>query len=1304
MALQHAGTEASDRDERLGEAIEAYLELAESGRAPEPDDFARSYPDLADELREALDGLALVQGLVGSGTGPGGVGSRRLAAGYRVAGYRIVRELGRGGMGVVYEAVHVDLDRPVALKILGGHAAPGSSGRRRFLNEAKTAAGLHHTHIVPVFDVGQVGGLCYYAMQRIEGSGLDRVLRVLRRDRMTASGSPSGRSPMPDDRDATTAIRDDSLGSALLSLPGQTADGETPGPWTKRVRLASDPARADDRPPAFVPPTGSEYYRWVARVGKQAAEALAYAHRRGIIHRDVKPSNLLVDARGIVWVADFGLARRLEDPGQTRGDGPVGTPRYMSPEQADGRPIGPATDVYSLGATLYELLTLRPPFDGQTSVELVRQIVDRDPPPLRRFARRLPRDLETIVLKAMSKRPGDRYESAAELADDLGRFLDFEPVRARRISPIGRTWRLVQRHPTASIITTVAAAAILITATVAYVRVANERDRALVFQRELARALETQREATRAEQVARAGELLSQLPVLRASTMPRRRDEGRAKLREAASLAPEEPMRVALRDEALELLAARDVEDRPSLATGRVRGLVTLDQSGDGDPEGDGDRDDDDEPHRVAVLSEDGETLTVWNPDDRIALLTVPLRPPAIRANEEEPNEAPRPASPRRGAWGPSLAVLGPSIAVLNPEAPGILLVDPDSGSARPLDLDGAEVLGLLASKQGHRLVTIEAIPRPPAEEPEDGEEADDDAGRPGRGARNSAAGLRVRLWDFDASPAPLATLDEITFEPGFRLSPWPLVEFEPEGKTVVVGRTAPESRLVIYDAEDGKRLSGFDTGIGLTALTVGPGGVIAAAGDGRVQLWEVDARSGTPAVPLPGLSEGFVRMLRFSPSGRLLATASRNTGIEIWDPAANAPVASIPTATWVQDVAFVDGRTLLVASGPASEVWSIVEPIGRIGFEIPEGEPTRLPTFGPDGLMLLPLHHDAPRVWHPEHCPTRARPWERAEGQTAALAFDHEGRVLAFGPEGLARFASLDAADPIDLTPWPDHGDPSAAPTSGLRLMARSSDGRSVLVLREFAPRPEDASRRDGERERERSGSNRFRGPWRPPHEFWLWSADEGGGAGRLGRLVPSAQDDPSRFSPDVPRDPFQPTTVLTPDGRTLYFVDQDRLHAWSLDGEGTMPEPIDLPEFESCRSLALSPDGRLLAVGGEAGDARLIATETWEVVAELPPPDPSVTRWTLAVAFSPDGRVLAVGDGGGFLNLWTIGEDADDPSPHRLLRLPRRRDPIFGLTFSPDGRHLASLDFRSPEDRVVEVWDLHALRTELAALHLDW
>src|SRR5262249_22292766 len=180
-----------DRDDRLGEAIEAFLAQSEDGRPPDPEEFAAGYPDLGDDLREALEGLALVQGLVGDPHGPG----RGLESGRRIAGYRSVREPGRGGMGIVYEAVHVGLDGPVALKVLGSHAAPDSNGRRRFLNEARTAAGLHHTHIVPVFDVGQVGGLCYYAMQRIEGSGLDRGIKHLRRDRTVAPGSSTGSAP-----------------------------------------------------------------------------------------------------------------------------------------------------------------------------------------------------------------------------------------------------------------------------------------------------------------------------------------------------------------------------------------------------------------------------------------------------------------------------------------------------------------------------------------------------------------------------------------------------------------------------------------------------------------------------------------------------------------------------------------------------------------------------------------------------------------------------------------------------------------------------------------------------------------------------------------------------------------------------------------------------------------------------------------------------------------------------------------------------------------------------------------------------
>ena len=484
------------------------------------------YPGLEEDIRAALEGLELVHGLLGLGSATGsGSGRRggldhRIESGRRIAGYRVVRELGRGGMGTVYEAVHVGLDRPVALKVLGVHAAPDSSARRRFLNEARTAAGLHHTHIVPVFDVGQVGGLCYYAMQRIEGSGLDRVLKHLRRTRQVASGvgeaisgsrlpklagtrARAGLSPNPHGRAgcwgrlpaslaagaqqarwlarSRSSGRCASSGGFAASRLAPTArdrsvvaDGSTASWGTGASRSRSPDARQrsagllggrhgaaagfDRRRARSRPRTPASRRRSILRAGRltsagwprsrlESADALAHAHQQGVIHRDVKPSNLLIDAKGSIWVTDFGLARRLADPGITHHDSLLGTPRYMSPEQARTGTIDGRTDVYSLGATLYELLTLRPPFDGQTAAELIDQIGQQEPLPPTKIDRRVPRDLETIALKALAKRPADRYATAAELFEDLGRFLNREPVKARRIGPIGRIWRVARRHP-----------------------------------------------------------------------------------------------------------------------------------------------------------------------------------------------------------------------------------------------------------------------------------------------------------------------------------------------------------------------------------------------------------------------------------------------------------------------------------------------------------------------------------------------------------------------------------------------------------------------------------------------------------------------------------------------------------------------------------------------------------------------------------------------------------------------------------------------------------------------------------------
>jgi serine/threonine protein kinase/WD40 repeat protein len=391
----------------LGELAEEFTARVRRGEMPAVEEYAARHPALAERIRGLFPTLLLLEGMAAGGqagaTSPRG---EALAPGSLFGAYRIVREVGRGGMGVVYEAMHLALDRRVALKVLPVSGPRAAAQLERFLREARTAAGLHHTNIVPVFDVGQVGGTPYYAMQLIDGTSLDR-----------GPGAPA------------TADLD----------PNRTLDQPAQPP---------SPADTPLSPRHPVAPS-HRHYQWVAEAGVQAAEALAYAHARGVIHRDIKPSNLLLDGQGVVWVTDFGLARRLDDAALTHSGQLLGTPRYMSPEQAEATksPVDHRTDVYSLGATLYELLTRRPPFDGPTPLDVVLQILERTPASPRRLDPKVPRDLETIILKAMARRREDRYQTAQGLADDLRRFLANEPIKARRVGVLGRTARWARRNP-----------------------------------------------------------------------------------------------------------------------------------------------------------------------------------------------------------------------------------------------------------------------------------------------------------------------------------------------------------------------------------------------------------------------------------------------------------------------------------------------------------------------------------------------------------------------------------------------------------------------------------------------------------------------------------------------------------------------------------------------------------------------------------------------------------------------------------------------------------------------------------------
>jgi WD40 repeat protein/serine/threonine protein kinase/tetratricopeptide (TPR) repeat protein len=434
---QHDPTPIPDRERRLDEIVTAYLKAAEAGQAPDREKLLECYPELAAELRlffadqDALEPIATPLRMVAlaarAADAPAcasGAPQREAAVPGRLGDFQIVREIGRGGMGVVYEAEQVSLGRKVALKVLPALATLDPRRLQRFHNEARAAASLHHTNIVPVFAVGAEHGVHFYAMQLIDGQSLAGVLGELRRQASAKAGQPAADAP-EQDGEVTTAHPPPEGAAAAPSTAAQGALS-TEGGISKR-----------------------DYLQAVARLGVQAAEALDYAHQLGVVHRDVKPGNLMVDGRGQLWVTDFGLAH-LSEGGQSltlTGD-LVGTVRYMSPEQALAQRvvIDHRTDVYSLGATLYELLTLRPVFCGDSREELLRQIAFEEPRPLRKLNKMIPAELETIVLKALEKNPAERYATAQELAEDLRRFLEDKPIQARRPSLVQRARKWARRH------------------------------------------------------------------------------------------------------------------------------------------------------------------------------------------------------------------------------------------------------------------------------------------------------------------------------------------------------------------------------------------------------------------------------------------------------------------------------------------------------------------------------------------------------------------------------------------------------------------------------------------------------------------------------------------------------------------------------------------------------------------------------------------------------------------------------------------------------------------------------------------
>lgn len=475
---------ADDSRDLLEVLGEDFTRRLRAGEHPSIETYAEQYPARADEIRELLPTIVALEQVRVRQSSPQGLTLRDCPR--QLDDFHLLHEIGRGGMGVVYEAEQVSLGRRVAVKVLPRDESAGAARRAaRFEREAKMAARLHHTNIVPVFGVGEAEGFRYLVMQRIDGLALDRVLsrlagiharehwsddepsleaelasepathphfpvepgaspktasRANSTDKMEAALDTS--SPAPSSRDnASSNTASSNTASSNTASSNTNSSNTNSGAFFFPLEL-----RGDIRMHAKMQVThGREYWLRVAETAGDAADALQYAHEQGILHRDIKPANLLLDDDGGLWVADFGLAQILEERDVSRTQDLAGTLRYMAPERFEGK-CDVRSDVYGLGATLYEMLTLRPAFQTSERPEMIREITEAGPAPPEKQRPGVPRDLATICMKAMALAPVDRYQTARELEEDLRRFATDRPIAARRATWLEKSWRWCRRN------------------------------------------------------------------------------------------------------------------------------------------------------------------------------------------------------------------------------------------------------------------------------------------------------------------------------------------------------------------------------------------------------------------------------------------------------------------------------------------------------------------------------------------------------------------------------------------------------------------------------------------------------------------------------------------------------------------------------------------------------------------------------------------------------------------------------------------------------------------------------------------
>jgi serine/threonine protein kinase/WD40 repeat protein len=1042
------GEPRSSPPDPVGEAVARFLESCRRGERPSPGEFAARYPDHAEELERVLSTLLEVEEAAAArkvGSGNARPASPESAVPPRLGEYRILREAGRGGMGVVYEAVQESLGRRVALKVLPFSSTAEPRRLQRFQRESRAAAALHHANIVPVFGVGQDGGVHYYAMQFVDGEPLDCVLAEVRRLRGSAGPAfeEGDRTSAPEGGPGLAALRSDSSVSDVVR-PGREGSS------------------------AFLLPAGREhlYFHNVARLILQAAEALSHAHAEGILHRDIKPSNLLVEVGGRIWITDFGLAKWEGSEELTLSGEVVGTISYMAPERFRGW-CDARSDIYSLGMTLYECLTLRPAFSDTDRGRLMHRIASEEPPLPRKVEPNVPRDLETVTLKAIEKEPGRRYRTARELAQDLEAFLDGRPILARRATALERAWRWCRRNRTLAV--TAAAAALF------FIAAALGLLTALWLGAERERALQGERLSRRGEREARFWEVLSDARAKRGRGQPGQRFDNLDALRDAAARLGELELppgglaekTLRLRNEAIACMALDDLQvtKRREVPEGTTFAAfdATLDHYARGDRQGNISvrrvEDDAEVAHiagagvpiahlqfgpgnllLAATLGESGEPgFCLWDLSRKASLLEVagvetypPFR--CAQAADFSPDGA-RLAIGRPGGkillYDLPAARLWKELPPLGYAEVGILRFSPDGRrlaiAAGPTFKDCTAVYvrelegGAVTARLDQSAAAVGGL-----------------AWHPG-GDLIAVGGWAVRVYQ--SSTGRMLPGSAPTDTPTLALA------FHPEG-----GRFAATTwNRTVYFMDPFTGMERFQTNAG-TFLNAAPrfspdGERLGTAGP-ELRLWrtpvarECRSLQGVHSDNTTGVSVGP------SPCGRLLALASYR-GVEIWEAPGGREVASLNIGLTFSAIFHPSGRFLITSGLAGLHRWPLEPPAapagplpGRIGP--PEAVPLSVTkhlaaaALSRDGNVLAVMHHGHVHVLRLD------------SGEESQLAGVHWGQSwIDISPDGSWIATSPGNADGEHVKVWDATSGACVRelPPPQPAFAAFSPDGRALVV-----------------------------------------------------------------------------------------------------------------------------------------------------------------------------------------------------------------------------------------------------------------